>query len=157
MTFVFIYTRVIQRMHSYITKIHTNIITSFSFVSTFASWTFKNLVLPFRWLERELIGMFRDLLALFNEHVFHPMLHLSICLFWLLKGTYWLVVVGFVYLMDTHFPCPMFIGVACHLWWKYRSLTSFPTLNRCLLLLCRQWVWISMCMINMNYLKFASF
>ncbi len=72
MTFVFIYTRVIQRMHSYITKIHTNIITSFSFVSTFASWTFKNLVLPFKWLERELICMFHDLLALFNEHVFHP-------------------------------------------------------------------------------------
>jgi hypothetical protein len=43
----------------------------------------------------------------------------------------------------------------CHLWWKYKSLKSFPTLNRCLLLLCRLWVWISMCTINMNYLKFA--
>jgi hypothetical protein len=71
MTFVFIYARVIQRMHFYIIKVHTNIITSFSFVNTFASLTFLNLVLPFKWLERELIGMFHDLLALFNEHVFH--------------------------------------------------------------------------------------
>jgi hypothetical protein len=72
MTFVFIYARVIQRTHFYITKVHTNIITSSSFVSTFASLTFLNLVLPFKWLERELIGMFHDLFALFNEHDFHP-------------------------------------------------------------------------------------
>jgi hypothetical protein len=72
MTFVFIYARVIQKTHFYITKVHTNIITSSSFVSTFASLTFLNLVLPFKWLERKLIGMFHDLFALFNEHDFHP-------------------------------------------------------------------------------------
>ncbi len=73
MTFVFIYAGVIQRTQSYITKVHTNIVHLLHLLAHLLVSHLKNLVLSFKCLEREFIGLFHDLLALFNEHVFDPL------------------------------------------------------------------------------------
>jgi len=55
--------------HSWIDNVHVITIAFSSFVSTTLGPIFLDLVFPFRWLVKELIGMFHDLLAFFMECV----------------------------------------------------------------------------------------
>ncbi len=65
--------------HSCIINVHVIIAESSSFVSTLLGPIFLDLVFPFRWLERELIGMFHDLLALFKECVPLSTTSMAVC------------------------------------------------------------------------------
>ncbi len=55
--------------HSYIANVHVISITSFSCISTPPNPIFLDLVFPFKWSKKELIGMFHDLLDLLKECV----------------------------------------------------------------------------------------
>jgi hypothetical protein len=63
-TFIINYYRLINNSHSCIANVHVIISALFFFVNTFPGPVFQNLVFPFRWLAKEFIGMFHDLLAL---------------------------------------------------------------------------------------------
>jgi hypothetical protein len=67
--FHFNYCSVIESPHSYIPRIHVTIVTSSSSVKTLTGPILLLLVFPFKWSERELNGMFQDLLAFLNECV----------------------------------------------------------------------------------------
>jgi len=68
-TFIFNYYRLMDSPYSCITNVHVITTTSSSFVSTPLGLIFLDLVFPFRWSTRELIGMFHDLLAFLMECV----------------------------------------------------------------------------------------
>ncbi len=66
-TFIFNYFRLMDSPHSYIVNVHAITIASSSSISTPLIPIFLNLVFPFKWSKKELIGMFHDLLALLKE------------------------------------------------------------------------------------------
>ncbi len=67
--FIFNCCSLIESPHSYIPRTHATIVTSSSFVNTHVGPIFMFLVIPFKWLEKELNGMFQNLLAFLNERV----------------------------------------------------------------------------------------
>jgi hypothetical protein len=69
-TFIFNYYRVIDSPTFYITRVQAIIVFFFFFffcVSTLAGPHFLDLVLPFRWFDKEVQGMFQWILVYFND------------------------------------------------------------------------------------------
>ncbi len=69
-TFILSCWRLMHSPHSCIVNVHAITIESSSSISTPLGPIFLDLVSPFKWLKRELIGMFHDLLAFLEECVF---------------------------------------------------------------------------------------
>jgi hypothetical protein len=117
-TFILNCCSVIENPHSYISRIHAITITSSSYLNTLASPIF-----PFKWLKRELGGMFQDLLAFFNECVPFSIASMVSSNVWFVHFPFFLI--GGVLLtiwhghlvcqaMGAHSPCPRLLSLWQH-------------------------------------------
>jgi hypothetical protein len=144
--FHFNYCGVIESLHSYIPRIHVIIVTSSSLVKTFVGPILLLLVFPFKWMEKELSGMFQNLLAFFNECVPLSIASMVVSNVW-----------------SIHFPLYFVSGALLTIWHgcllsnaSYGGIFSLSKVAWSITTFCRLWGTLNIMMSSSPWPKFAT-